>query len=200
MKGIAVSQRIDDYDLISSAKYGDSHAFQILLIKYGNRIYKRCLHMLRDPNDSEDITQEVFLKVYLNIENYEISSTSFYTWIYRITTNCCIDFLRKRKKLIQNRGFYQWGGSDYIFPKVDPEIQDNRFRPDNKMMQKEMLNMVGNAIANLPEKLQMTTYLKEIQGLNHIEIAAILKCSKATVKSRLFRARGQIKTYLESYM
>jgi RNA polymerase sigma factor (sigma-70 family) len=84
-------------EAIAACKEGDHSAFQELVRKYESRIFNHCLRMVDDEQESADLTQEVLVKVYRNIRNYE-QTYSFYTWVYRITVNCCIDFLRKKKR------------------------------------------------------------------------------------------------------
>ena len=189
--------RKDDV-LISSFKGGDTGAFQELVLKYEKRVYNHCMRMVNDEEESYDLTQEVFLKVFRKIKNYE-HTYSFCTWLYRITVNSCIDYLRRKKRQVQSISLSANPGDDGSQLGKDQDIPDNTFVPDIVFANKELDEVLRRANDQLSEKLRSIILLKEIEGFSYEEIAEILGCSKGTVKSRLFRARERLKEILADY-
>ncbi len=188
-----------DRELITAFKEGERIAFQSLVQKYQNRVYNHCLRMINDEEESADLTQEVFLKVYRNINNYE-HTYSFYTWLYRITVNCCIDYMRKKRRQLQGVSLSQGSQDDSSEAGKEQDIPDEKFSPDHRMVNVELQEILNRAIGQLSEKLRSIIILKEIEGFSYDEIAEILGCSRGTVKSRLFRARERLKELLQPYI
>ena len=186
----------DDRDLITSHKDGDETAFPELVQRYETRVYNHCVRMINDREESADLTQEVFLKVFRNIGNYE-HTYSFYTWLYRITVNCCIDYIRKRKRQAQSISL-SFNTTDESSSGKEQEIPDITFTPDRFMRDKETSKMLHEAMSRLSDKMRTIILLKEIERFSYEEIADILNCSRGTVKSRLFRARERLRELLES--
>lgn len=189
---------VNDIDLIAAFKDGDMLAFQTLVEKYENRVYNLCMRMVNDEVESRDLTQEVFLKVYRSIMKYQ-HTYSFYTWVYRITVNCCIDYIRKKKRRAQTVSLTSHNASEGADPVREHEIPDTTYVPETAMEKSELREMLNSAIGQLSEKLQSIIVLKEIEGFTYEEIAEILDCSRGTVKSRLFRARERLKEILTQY-
>lgn len=185
--------------LISAFKDGDTGAFQELVLKYEKRVYNHCMRMVNDEEESYDLTQEVFLKVFRKIKNYE-HTYSFYTWLYRITVNSCIDYLRRKKRQVQSISLSANIGDDGSQYGKDQDIPDFTFVPDVAFANKELDEILRKANDQLSEKLRSIILLKEIEGFSYEEIAEILGCSKGTVKSRLFRARERLKEILGDYI
>ena len=188
-----------DNQLIAAFKEGDHTSFLDLVLKYEQRVYNHCLLMVNDEVESYDLTQEVFLKVFRKIKNYE-PTYSFYTWLYRITVNCCIDFLRRKKRHIQGVSLSSIPGDDSNEIGKERDIPDETFVPDTYLINKELDEVLKTAIGELSEKLRAIIILKEIEGFSYEEIADVLGCSRGTVKSRLFRAREQLKELLADYV
>ena len=187
-----------DRELITSMKGGDQSAFPQLVSKYQRQVYNHCQRMVNDEEESYDLTQEVFLRVFRNIKNYQ-HNYSFYTWLYRITVNCCIDYLRKRKRQPANVSLSQGYRNDRNEPGPDQDYPDEKFVPDKMALNRELNQILNDAIGKLSEKLRVIIILKEIEGFSYDEIAEILVCSRGTVKSRLFRARERLKELLGPY-
>jgi RNA polymerase sigma-70 factor, ECF subfamily len=188
-----------DDELIASFKAGDHSAFQELVLKYEQRVYNHCLRMVSDEVESYDLTQEVFLKVFRKIKNYE-HTYSFYTWLYRITVNCCIDYLRRKRRHIQGVSLSAGGADDPSENGREQDIPDSTFMPDTTLLNRELDEVLRGAIAQLSEKLRSIIILKEVEGFSYEEIAEVLGCSRGTVKSRLFRARERLKELLAGYV
>ncbi|MCH8842228.1 MAG: sigma-70 family RNA polymerase sigma factor [SAR324 cluster bacterium] len=192
------ASRQKDRELITSMKDGDQSAFPQLVSKYQRQVYNHCQRMVNDEEESYDLTQEVFLRVFRNIKNYQ-HNYSFYTWLYRITVNCCIDYLRKKKRKPATVSLSQGYRNDRNEPGRDQDYPDTKFVPDKTALNRELNQVLNDAIGKLSEKLRVIIVLKEIEGFSYDEIAEILVCSRGTVKSRLFRARERLKELLGPY-
>ncbi len=188
-----------DHELIAAFKAGDDDAFSDLVLKYEQRVFNHCLRMVRHEQESQDLTQEVFIKVYRSIRSYE-HTYAFYTWLYRITVNCCIDHVRKKRRhapLVSLSPAPPGSPADSVRERALP---DERYVPEQQMLNRELNAVLQQAIAQLSPKLKEIIVAKEIWGLSYQEIAQNLNCSRGTVKSRLFRARERLKELLAPYM
>ncbi len=188
-----------DREIIAAIRDGDCSAFECLVTKYENRVYHHCLRMVGDREESVDLTQEVFLKVFRNIHKYE-HAYAFYTWLYKITVNCCIDYLRNSKRKIKKVPLHQVDNWDQPDSGKDQDIPDEKFHPENQFMNLELRNILNMAVGQLSENLRSTILLKEIEGFSYAEIAQISACSIGTVKSRMHRAREELKSLLTPYL
>jgi RNA polymerase sigma-70 factor (ECF subfamily) len=196
---VAAESRAHDHSLIVAFKAGDRAAFSDLVLKYEQRVYNHCLRVVGDEQESQDLTQEVFLKVFRSMKNYE-HTYAFYTWLYRITVNCCIDHLRKKRKRAQEVSLTPHSDESAGDRMQEHAIADETFVPDKTLLNQELRDVLHSAIAQLSEKLRVIIVLKEIEGFSYDEIGEILSCSRGTVKSRLFRARERLKELLASYV
>jgi len=188
-----------DHELVAAFKAGDQAAFEELWLKYEQRVYNHCLRMVGDEEESHDLTQDVGIKVIRNIKNYE-HTYAFYTWLYRITVNCCIDFLRKKRRHAQEVSLTPNSEDESADQVREHTIPDETFVPDKTLLNRELSEVMNAAIAQLSEKLRAIIVLKEVDGFSYEEIADILECSRGTVKSRLFRARERLKEILGPYV
>jgi RNA polymerase sigma-70 factor (ECF subfamily) len=188
-----------DHELVAAFKSGDQAAFEELWLKYEQRVYNHCLRMVGDEEESHDLTQDVGIKLIRNIKNYE-HTYAFYTWLYRITVNCCIDFLRKKRRHAQEVSLTPNSEEDSADQVREHSIPDETFVPDKTLLNRELSDVMNRAIAQLSEKLRAIIVLKEVDGFSYEEIADILECSRGTVKSRLFRARERLKELLGPYV
>lgn len=139
--------------------------------------------------DVEDLTQETFLKAYRNIDSFK-GNSSLYTWTYRIARNVCMDALRRRK--FRGQFLFDWfrkTDAETDFP--DPSGHDV---PENN----DLKYWIDHALAKLPEDYRAVIVFREIQDLSYEEIAQILEIPEGTVKSRLFKARKMLRSYLEN--
>jgi RNA polymerase sigma-70 factor (ECF subfamily) len=192
-------EEMGDKQLIAAYQQGDRSTFQYLVMKYETRVFNHCMRIVGDKEESADLTQEVFLKVFRNIEKYE-HTYAFYTWLYRITVNCCIDYLREKKRRIAKFPLTPIYSNDGAAETKEVEIPDERFGPENRAINLELNRTLNEALGSLPENLRSIIVLKEVEGLSYAEIADIVKCSLGTVKSRMHRARVQLKEYLTPHL
>lgn len=181
--------------LVAAAKGGDKEAFGRLVEAYQDRIYGYLARMLADPEEAEDVAQEVFLRAYRSLGRFR-GASSFHTWLYRIASNLAIDVARRRKR--QDNTTYSLDAPlDAGEDEYEREMPDDSRAPDQISEQAELQRAVRQAVMELPEKLRDVVVLYELQGESYEDIAAILGVPLGTVKSRLFNARGQLKKRLQ---
>jgi RNA polymerase sigma-70 factor (ECF subfamily) len=175
---------IDESDLIKQIKKGDPSAFEAIVRKYEDKIYNLCRYMLRDPEDAQDAAQDVFLKAYRALKDFRPDS-SLYPWIYRIAVTTCIDYRRKsRRERSRSEPLNE------VLPSAEPF-------PESLYASKEITEALDLALQKLPEKLRGAIVLREIEELSYEEIAQVLHTSPGTVKSRISRAREQLRHLLK---
>lgn len=179
-------------NLLERAKAGDINAFELLVESYQRRIFNIALRMLGNYDDANDLAQEVLIRIYKAIKSFKEQS-SFSTWIYRITTNVCLDEIRKRKnkKLISldEEVKVEDGDMKRQFESDDPT-------PEELVEKHELKKIVNDAVAMLSEEHRIAIILRDMQGLSYEEIAESLKLPEGTVKSRINRARQSLKNIL----
>lgn len=181
---------LKERDLIRRAKQGDMLAFEELILKHEKIVYNVALRMMNHSEDARDISQEVFLKAYRNLANFDERS-AFSTWLYRITHNTCIDEMRKRK-----------GKQSYSLEEelenedgsMQRQIADEGDTPEESLLREEQKSEILQALDTLSEEHKAAIILRDVKGLSYEEISEILELSLGTVKSRISRARNQCKT------
>lgn len=188
MKG---GENVNDEELVKRVKSGDIDAFEDIIAKYEKRVFSLIYNVLKNENEIEDVAQEVFVKVYKNIGKFQ-GNSSLYTWIYRITTNLCFDYIKKRKEVIYVDEKLQLDDSEVEFQlPSDEKLQDELYE------EKELKEKLQKAISKLPDKQQMMIILRDIKGLSYEEISEVLEMKLGTVKSQINRARLKLKEILE---
>lgn len=182
---------VSDEELLKKVKNGDVDAFEEIIAKYEKKVFSLIYNMLKNDNDIEDIAQEVFVKVYRNIDEFR-GNSSLYTWIYRITTNLCLDYIKKQKSVIYIDEKIQTddGEVDFQLPSEE-KLQDELYE------EKELKQKLEKSIAKLPDKQRVMIVLRDIKGLSYEEISEILEIKLGTVKSQINRARLKLKELLE---
>ncbi|MDR1195050.1 MAG: sigma-70 family RNA polymerase sigma factor [Endomicrobium sp.] len=183
---------LDDLQLIKFAKAGKLEAFEALIIKYKNKVYSIAFSFTANHSESDDIAQNVFFKVYLNLNSFEEKS-AFSTWLYRITVNECYNGLKKRKNNILSLDFEINDGET---SSVKSMIEDKNGNIEDSMLSQEIQLQVRKAVLKLPDKYRMIITLRDIEELSYEEIAQVMKISNDKVKVWLFRARSKLKNIL----
>lgn len=189
----------DERQLVERAQAGDQDAFQEIVQRYQRKVYSICYGMLKNQQDALDVSQDVFIKVFRYLKNFNHSS-SFYTWLYRITVNKCIDFIRK-----QNRRA-ELDYNDAVAPGEGVDGDENilpstlGMQPDRVYARKELREKMLEALESLSEKHRTILILREVEGLAYEEIADVLGISKGTVMSRLFHARRYFQDAMQQYL
>ena len=194
-RGAMVSQslsRLDDSTLIREAQRGNRVAFEELVRQYDRAVLRLALHLTGSEQDAQDIYQEAFLKAYRNVGNFRFEC-SFYTWIYRIVTNLCLDHLRKRSVRKEDSAV----GSDAEgneFNLLD-QTADGRpgADPERDLMRRELGNRIGRALERLTARERMVFELKHYHGLKLRTIGEVLKTTEETAKNTLFRATQKLR-------
>jgi len=196
--GARVSQapgRANDSDLIRAAQRGDRAAFETLVRQYDQAVLRLAYHLTGSDADAQDIFQEAFLKAYRHIGNFRFEC-SFYTWIYRIVTNLCLDHLRKR----QTRREDPHVMTDSSGQDVDllDRVSDDRSgaNPERDLMRRELGARISSALTRLTPRERMVFELKHYQGLRLRTIGEMLNTTEETVKNTLFRATQKLRRAL----
>ena len=178
-----VSLQDPDEDLIHRCQSGDQLAFNQVVLKYRNRVMGIATRMLGDRVEAEDLAQDVFVKVYHGLQGFQ-GEALFSTWLYRIAANSCLNQIRKRKR-----------ESQVAVSADDPEptISDGKSNPHTLLEKKELNSFLEKAIHALPQEQRMVLILRDIEGLTYEEIADSLELELGTVRSRLHRARLEVR-------
>ncbi|MGN0106556.1 MAG: RNA polymerase sigma factor [Hominilimicola sp.] len=177
-------------DLIKKCKRGSREAFNILFSRYQSQVVNIAYSMLSDREDAFDAAQEVFVRVYKNIESFK-EQASFTTWLYRITSNVCSDILRKRQKDTNVVSINQ-----FVDENKDMDIKDDSQTIEENMELSERQSAVRNAINELKEEYRVVITLCDIEGMSYDEMSNMLNIPTGTVKSRINRARNALKKIL----
>jgi RNA polymerase sigma factor (sigma-70 family) len=175
-----------DFLLIERAKSsGDEKAFAELMSRYKKPVYHMILKMIRNVDDAEDLTIEAFAKAFKNLAKFNPEFT-FSTWLFRIATNNCIDFMRKKKLATTSiSGTYK----DDAGENVDMEFKDGGLNPMEETIKAQKVALVQSIVTKLPPKYQTLVKLRYFQELSYEEIAVELDAPLGTVKAQLHRAR-----------
>lgn len=178
--------------LVKRAKKGNISAFEELIIEHESKVYNIAYRILNNEEDAKDLSQEVFIKAFNSLHKFREDS-SFSTWLYRIAMNTCIDELRKRK-----------GRESYSIDRdiqtdegtIPREFQDKQLNPEEELMNKELASQIQWALNHLSETYKEVIILRDFQGFDYKQISQILGCPLGTVKSRISRARTELKNVL----
>ena len=182
----------NDSELIRQAKAGDSKAYDKLLYKYKNSVYNLVYRMVRDVEEAEDLTQEAFIKAFNSLTQFN-EEYAFSTWLYKIATNNCIDFFRKRK--LQTLSLDK--PIQYKDSEIHQDIPDPELNPEKSILASERSSIIKEAIKTLPEKYYTAIVLRHNEEKSYEEIAEILNLPIGTVKARIFRAREMLNKALK---
>jgi len=180
-----------DQELVERVKQGDKTAFDLLVIKYQQRIINLVSRFVRNQSDAQDVTQEAFIKAYRAMPNFR-GESAFYTWMYRIAVNTAKNHLavQSRRPVAAERDITE----------IEQIEGDNALKdyatPEHMLLRDEIQETIVKAIENLPNDLKMAITLREVEGLSYEDIASAMDCPIGTVRSRIFRAREAIDNQL----
>ena len=184
-------QAEEELRLIQRVLGGDNNAFEELVLANQRNVYNLALKMTNNEDDALDISQEAFLKAYRQLDSFR-GESKFSVWLYRMTYNLCIDFLRKRPRSAVISLSYQDDEGDA----QELEIPDLRSLPEDSVFRAEMRKTIADSINELGTTHREILVMREITGMSYTEIADTLKISEGTVKSRLARARVSLANIL----
>ncbi|HWR74406.1 MAG TPA: sigma-70 family RNA polymerase sigma factor [Bacteroidales bacterium] len=172
-----------DLKVIDRALHGDSKAYTELLTRYRDSVYYVLLRMVNNPSDAEDLTIEAFGKAFHNLPKY-VPSHAFSTWLFRIATNNCIDFMRKKSQ--SPRPFDQDEGEE---DEMEATVASDMRLPDEVMMDRETAASLNRIVKSLKPRYRRLIELRYFEDYSYEDIATELSLPIGTVKARLFRAK-----------
>ncbi len=190
--------KLSDEELVDRFRSGDEDSFRILVERHSPRIFNIIYRITKDRSLAEDLSQEVFLRVYRFLDGFK-KKCRFSTWLYRLTVNVCFNAQRKRKgesKVVTLSHQVANVGSN----PGTRELEDESFSPQKTLETEELARKIKSAIDSLPEVFKMTFILREFEDLSYKELAKVFRCSQGTIKSRLCRARETLRQKLEVYL
>jgi RNA polymerase sigma-70 factor (ECF subfamily) len=183
--------------LVRRCVAGDAAAWEEIVRTYNRRIYNICYRFAGSGDHAEDLTQEVFIKMYRTLSSYAPSKGAFVTWVTTITRNLLVDHFRKTK---QDRVTDSLDGAASDHEDGQPlseQIQDQSAPPDAHVSSREVGEVVHAALARLSPELREAVILRDLQDLDYREIATVLKVPEGTVKSRINRGRAELGRLLQ---
>ena len=185
---LVAGANLSDQSLVRCAQSGERRAFDRLVLKYRSRIVELAMRYTRNRADAEDATQETFIKAYRGLRHFR-SDSAFYTWLYRIASNCARNFLKARRRdLFKNAVDF----SDYHHAVRHPTRLWDLATPEELALTADIRGMTNAALEGLSKEQRTAITLREIDGLSYQQIAAAMSIPVGTVRSRVFRARDII--------
>jgi len=188
-------QRAEDDELIRAAQKGDRSAFDALVRRYDRSVLRLALHMLGNEQDAQDVHQDAFIKAYRHLSNFRFEC-SFYTWLYRIVTNLCLDQLRRRKSRKEDPSTVMDAAGEEM--DLMANVQDDRAmaNPARELERKNMHAAIQSALDSLTPRERTVFELKHYQGLKLRTIGEMLSTTEETAKNTLFRATRKLRARL----
>ncbi|HPW67086.1 MAG TPA: sigma-70 family RNA polymerase sigma factor [Salinivirgaceae bacterium] len=178
---------LEDYELVLRVQEGDEKAFAALLRHYRDSVYFMLYKMVNNQADAEDLTIEIFVKVYQNIDKYS-PCHAFSTWLFKITSNHCIDFIRRKKehaRIVEANQDDRWEDGNYRYIQVEtPDLN-----PEGLLINKQKANTIRAIVKELKPKYSRLIELRFFEERSYEEIAKIMDMPIGTVKAQLFRAK-----------
>jgi RNA polymerase sigma-70 factor (ECF subfamily) len=193
--------KIDDAVLVEQCRQGDSEAIEQLILKYQNRIYNVILRICRNTDDAAELTQETFVKIIEKINEFE-GRSSFYTWAFRIAVNLTLNYCQRSVRL-KSRSLDAEGDEHNRQARRElKEFLTDESCPDPAAVaqNKELCGMIVDALMKLDDAHRAVVVLRDIEGMNYARIAEVLDIELGTVKSRLSRARSNLRKIMEAIL
>ena len=190
-----MSEKEADQQLVERVQKGDKRAFDLLVVKYQQRVLAVIGRFIKDQDEAKDVAQEAFIKAYRALENFR-GDSAFYTWIYRIAVNTAKNHLVSLGRRppgndveLEDAEYYDGGG-----------VLHETSTPENNLLKGELEKVIYEAIAELPGDLRSAVTLREFDGLSYEEIAEVMDCPVGTVRSRIFRGREAIDSRIKALL
>lgn len=190
----------DDLTLVQRVRNGDQRAYKTLVERYQRKVFSIALGMLKDREEARDVAQEAFIKVYRYLDHFK-GDASFYTWLYRITVNVCIDVMRRKgtgsKEHVEFDETLAHDVSEANLGALGTRLGTN---PQKSALRRELAEKIQAALEQVPEKHRAILLLREVEGMSYEDLARTLGVPKGTVMSRLFHARLKVQKVLNEYL
>jgi RNA polymerase sigma-70 factor (ECF subfamily) len=184
-----------DEELVRRVQAGDKKAFDLLVLKYQNRIVQLINRYIRDPHEALDIAQDTFIKAYRALPSFR-GESAFYTWIYRIAINTAKNHIATRSRRPTDDDIDVDIAEQF---ENAPGLRDQE-TPEGLLLTEELGQVIQEALDELPDELRTAISLRELDGLSYDEIADVMNCPVGTVRSRIFRARESIDKKLKTVL
>lgn len=184
----------DDKLLVGYAQKGHTKAFSELVRRHHVRVFHTAFGMVGNREDADDLAQIAFIKAFRSLDQFKGQSL-FSTWLYRISINCCLDWIKSQQRKYDVKMDDEWW-----FRQADGEaLFAGPKRTDYRVEQGELRDVLAQVMADMPPIFRSVLVLRELNGLSYQEIASVEGCSVGTIKSRLFRARAQLRKLLRPF-
>ena len=197
----AANINIDDSVLVQQSQMGDTTAMERLILKYQNRIYNVILKMCANPDDAAELAQEAFVKVIESIDKFQ-GKSSFYTWLFRIAVNLTLNHCQRSSRTATRSLDAEETEPDGTTSQVLREcLSDERaVDPAAVAQSRELCELAKKCLLQLEEPQRAVVVLRDIEGMDYAQIADVLNIELGTVRSRLSRARGNLRDILEAML
>ena len=191
---------IDDNVVIEQCRRGDSEAMERLILKYQNRIYNVILKICANPDDAAELTQETFVKVIESIDRFQ-GRSSFYTWAFRIAVNLTLNYCKRNVRLGIRSIDAQSSQGDENKEQLLKAFLTDKGSPDPVAVaeNRELCELAVKALMKLDDAQRTVIVLRDIEGMSYAQIANVVNVHLGTVRSRLSRARGNLRDIMEAF-
>jgi len=176
---------------------GDAAAWEEIVQTYNRRIYNICYRFAGSSDDAQDLTQEVFIKMYRTLSSYDPSKGAFVTWVTTITRNLLVDHFRKTKQDRMTDSMDTAASEHEDAMPLSDQIEDKGLPPDSRVQSQDTGKMVHEALQKLSPELREAVILRDLQDMDYRDIAAVLRVPEGTVKSRINRGRAELARLLQ---
>jgi len=183
--------------LVRRCVAGDAVAWEEIVQRYHRRIYNICYRFAGTSDDAQDLTQEVFIKMYRTLSSYDVERGAFMTWVTTMTRNLLVDHFRKTKQDRVTDSIDAAPSEHEDAMPLSHQIEDKGLPPDARVQSRETAEAVHQALQKLSPELREAVILRDLQDMDYREIAAVLKVPDGTVKSRINRGRAELARLLQ---
>ena len=183
--------------LVDRCVAGDAAAWEEIVQKYNRRIYNLCYRFAGSPDEAQDLTQEVFIRMYRTLNSYDAGRGAFMTWVTTLTRNLLVDHFRKTKQDRMTDSLDATASDHEDAMPLSERIPDQRPAPDSHVHSRETRETVHQALQRLSPELREAVILRDLQDMDYRDIATVLKVPEGTVKSRINRGRAELARLLE---
>lgn len=183
--------------LVRRCLSGDAVAWEEIVQRYHRRIYNICYRFAGSPDDAQDLTQEVFIKMYRTLNSYDLGRGAFMTWVTTVTRNLLVDHFRKSKQDRMTDSLDTVASEHEDAMPLSEQIPDKAAPPDSGVQSRETREAVHRALQKLSPELREAVILRDLQDMDYREIAGVLRVPEGTVKSRINRGRAELARLLQ---